>query len=544
MDIDGNSLTLADVVRIARRNSTGEWDNSFTLTNAAKMRLRRARDYVENKWLADECPSIYGFNTGVGRLLAWRVPVDRMNEFQSRLVNSHCAGTGGPLPEDVVRASMLLRVNSNAQGHSGIRLETAERILVMLKAGIHPLIPSKGSVGASGDLAPLAYLAEAVMGHPTAQVIYNGIVCPARVAFEKEGLPPAFPLEAKEALAILNGSTISLAIAILAAHDAQLCISTAEVALAMTLEALRGELAAFDPRIHAVRPHRGQIVTAQNVLAIIEGSKRCSHEAQSIALSGDALNLPMKPRIQDAYSLRCAPQVHGPARDALEYVRSILAVEINSATDNPLMFATNDDYTSFEALSGGNFHGQYIAQTTDLLGIAMTDLGSISERRASRLLDPSLSHGLPINLIVREPGLNTGFAIAQCTMAALVSENKTLCWPASVDSIPTKGNQEDHVSNSTWCARKAALIVDNVLDILSIEILMSTQALALTDEALGGFPMGKGTAAAYALVRRTVEPMLDGDRRLHDDIHAVQRLVRSGEIVEAVHAVLSGGPLS
>ena len=286
--IDGTSLTIADVVRVARRGPTAGRSDAVELGEDARRQIQAARQYIERNWLNAECGPIYGFNTGVGRLKDWRVPLSRIREFQHLLVNAHSAGTGNPFPEDVVRAAMLLRVNANAKGHSGIRVEVLDRMLAMLNAGIHPLIPSKGSVGASGDLAPLAYMAAAVVGHPDARVTYGGTICPAALALENAGLAPSFELGAKEALALLNGSTVSLAIATLAAHDAQLCISTAEIALALTLEAVRGELAAFDERIHAARPHAGQIATARNIRVLLEGSQRCSPVAQGIPLPDDS----------------------------------------------------------------------------------------------------------------------------------------------------------------------------------------------------------------------------------------------------------------
>lgn len=533
LELDGYTLTAADVVRVAR-----ERDVSVALADPARTHLAEVRAYIEREWLRPDAPPIYGFNTGLGKLKDSAIPLEQIKLFQAMLVNAHSAGVGEPLPEEVVRATMLLRVNAFARGCSGPRLAVVDRLLAMLNAGVHPVIPQIGSVGASGDLAPLAYLAGALIAHPQAEAFYKGVRMSASVAFEAAGITPvAFELEAKDGLALINGSTVSLAIAILAAHDARRALKTADIALGLSLEAMRGELTAFDARIHTVRPHPGQRATAANVRALTAGSTRCTHAAREVALPDEgrvpAQTIPA--RVQDAYSLRCAPQVHGPVRDALAYIDGILATEINSATDNPLIFEGAGGY---EVLSGGNFHGQYLAQAMDLLAMAMADLGSISERRTYRMLDPTMSYGLPSNLVALLPGVNTGYSIAHCSMAALVTENKTLCWPASVDSVPTKSNQEDHVSNSTWCARKARTVVANVEQIIATELLVAAQSLSLTEERLGAFGPGAGSEAAYQTVRSAIPPALNGDRWLHADLAAALHLVRSGAMVAAVESVV------
>lgn len=532
LELDGQSLTAADVVAVARGAGT-----EVRLAPTARARLAEMRAYIEREWMRPDAPPIYGFNTGLGKLKDSAVPFDRIQLFQAMLVNAHSAGIGEPLPEEVVRATMLLRVNAFARGCSGPRVELADRLLAMLNAGVHPVIPQAGSVGASGDLAPLAYLAGALIGHPQAECFFQGERMPAQQALERAGIAPTeFPLAAKDGLALINGSTVSLAIAVLAAHDARAALAHADVALALSLEAMRGELAAFDARIHAARPHPGQQASADNLRRIVAGSGRCTTAAREVALPDEgrtpAQTIPA--RVQDAYSLRCAPQVHGPVRDALEYIDRILAVEINAATDNPLIFENGAG--GFDVLSGGNFHGQYLAQAMDLLAIAVADLGSISERRTYRLLDPTMSYGLPSNLVATLPGINTGYSIAHCSMAALVSENKTLCWPASVDSVPTKSNQEDHVSNSTWCARKARTVVANVQQIVATELLIAAQAISLTESHLppAEYPLGAGSAAAYAAVRQRVPAALDGDRWLHADLAAALAMLRAGEVLTAV----------
>ena len=539
LELDGHSLTAPEVVAVATAPKD-QWP-AVSLSAESRGRLAKARRYVEEHWLKPDAPPIYGFNTGVGKLKDSAIALEQIGLFQEMLINSHSAGVGKPLPEDVVRAILLLRANTFARGRSGVRPEVVDRLLQMLSRGVFPVIPELGSVGASGDLAPLAHLAGALVGHPQAEAFYVGERVPARAALERAGIEPVrFRLEAKEGLALINGSTVSLAIAILSTDAARRTLANAEIALALSLEAMRGELAAFDPRIQGARPHPGQSRTAEIVRSLTEGSERCTEAARQVALPDEG-RLPaqnISARVQDAYSLRCAPQVHGPVRDALEYVEGILAREINSSTDNPLIFETERGY---DVLSGGNFHGQYLAQAMDLLAMVMADLGSISERRTYRLLDPTMSYGLPSNLVAKLPGLNTGYSIAHCSMAALVAENKTLCTPASVDSIPTKSNQEDHISNSTWCARKARTLLDNVQQIVATEMLIAAQALSLTEPLLGGFSLGHGSATAYATLRKRIPAALEGDRWLHADLVAALELLRSDAVLQAVE--LAVGPI-
>lgn len=532
LQLDGHSLTGAEVVVVAR-----ERDSQVQLADEARTRLMKTRDYIETHWLLPNAPPIYGLNTGLGKLKNSAIPLEQTKLFQVMLINSHSVGVGEPLPEDVVRATMLLRANALALGYSGPRPEVVDRLLAMLNTGIHPVIPQLGSVGASGDLAPLAHLAGALTGHPQAEVFYQGQRLSAQIALEAAGLAPTFELEAKDGLALINGSTVSLAIAALTAHDARHTVVQADIALALSLEAMRGELTAFHPRIHAARPHAGQLRTAENVRRITTGSQRCSETARQVPLpdEGRGPTQTIPARVQDAYSLRCAPQVHGPVRDALDYIDKILATEINSATDNPLIFENGE---GFEVLSGGNFHGQYLAQAMDLLAIALTDLGSISERRTFRLLDPTMSYGLPSNLAAKLPGLNTGYSIAHCSMAALVTENKTLCWPASVDSVPTKSNQEDHVSNSTWSARKARTVLANVQQIVATELLIAAQGISLTEPLLGQFALGRGSQTAYTAIRERLPAALENDRWLHADLAEALALVRSGSLRQAVEVVV------
>jgi histidine ammonia-lyase len=539
LELDGNSLAAFEVVSVATAPKD-HWP-LVLLSAESRQRLATARQYVEDHWLRPGARPIYGFNTGVGKLKDSAIALEQIDLFQEMLVNSHSAGIGKPLPEDVVRAILVLRANTFARGCSGVRPELVDRLLELLNRGVHPVIPELGSVGASGDLAPLAHMAGTMVGHPRAEAFFDGKRIPAAEALGEAGIDPVqFKLGAKEGLALINGSTVSLAIAILAKHQAELALAHAEIALALSLEAMRGELAAFDPRVQEARPHPGQSKTADIVRRLTEGSQRCSESARQVALPDEG-RLPaqtISARVQDAYSLRCAPQVHGPVRQALEYVESILATEINSSTDNPLIFESENGY---EVLSGGNFHGQYLAQAMDLLAMALTDLGSISERRTHRLLDPTMSYGLPSNLVAKLPGLNTGYSIAHCAMAALVAENKTLCWPASVDSIPTKSNQEDHVSNSTWSARKARTVIDNVQQIVATEMLMAAQAISVTEPLLKPFSLGRGSAVALAALRERIPAALEGDRWLHADLVAALELLRDGPVLRAVEQAI--GPI-
>jgi histidine ammonia-lyase len=539
LELNGHSLAASDVVSVA--TAPRDERPEVRLSDESRAVLSNTRAYIKREWLREEAPPIYGFNTGVGKLKDSAIALDQIELFQDMLINSHSSGIGPPLPEEVVRATLLLRANAFARGCSGVRPEVVDRLLAMLNRGVHPVIPQMGSVGASGDLAPLAHLAGVLVGHPQAEAFYKGQRLPATDALQAAGiLPVEFKLGAKEGLALINGSTVSLAIAALAAQEARQILTHAEIGLALSLEAMRGELGAFDPRIHAARPHAGQATTAEILRRLTEGSQRCTEAARQVALPDEG-RLPSQTitaRVQDAYSLRCAPQVHGPVRDALDYIDSTLATEINSATDNPLIFETSDGY---EVLSGGNFHGQYLAQAMDLLAMVMTDLGSISERRTYRLLDPTMSYGLRSNLVAKLPGLNTGYSIAHCSMAALVTENKTLCWPASVDSIPTKSNQEDHVSNSTWSARKARTVLANVQQIVATEMLIAAQAISLTEPLLGRFALGKGSDAAYACLREAIPAALDGDRWLHADLVAALDLVQSQDLIRTVERAV--GPL-
>lgn len=530
--IDGFTLSAQQVLAVAR-------DASIKVGLAASSRaaLKESRDYIEANWMHDEAPMMYSFNTGVGLLKDTRISVDHIELFQTQMIRAHAAGMGEPFSEEVSRATMLLRANAFASNYSAPRVEVVDRLLDFVNAGIHPVMPQKGSVGASGDLAPLAYLAAAIAGFDEAEVIYRGRRMSAPQAIAEAGLAPVrFDLKAKDASALINGCTVSLAVAVLAADDARNLLSDACLSLGLTLEAMRAEMAGFDERIHKARPHPGQIKTAAIVRKLLAGSTRASHEARAVQFPDELrrTDIAYTPRIQDVYSLRCAPQVYGPVFDALDYIDTIIGNEINAATDNPLIFGK--DGGGFEIISGGNFHGQYLAQAMDLLAMAVTDLGSICERRIARLIDPTLSWGLPRNLMTGIRGVNTGYPVVQCSMSSLVMENRTLCMPGSVDSIPSKGNSEDHISNSTWCARKAATVVANTRYIVGVEMLLAAQALTMTESLLPGFVLGAGTQAAYDEVRRQIPACLEGDRWFHNDIEVAHSFVASGSVRAAVEA--------
>jgi histidine ammonia-lyase len=517
--LDGATLGIQDVVRVARPDTEGAFAQA-ALAPEAHERIAATRDYIDRTWMHDDAPLMYAFNTGVGLFKDQRVLISDMAAYQRKTVYAHATGVGEPFAEDVTRAMMLLRANAFASNYSGPRVELVERLIAFLNAGLHPVIPQKGSVGASGEM------------------VHRGRRMPAREAIKAAGFDPDFELGAKDASALINGSTTSLALGALATHDARRLLKQADIAMSLSLEAMRGELAAFDPRVHKARPHPGQARVARNLLRILDGTRRCSQAARDVVFPDEPRQpgTPAAPRVQDVYSLRCTPQVHGPAVEAVEYVERIIGTEMNSATDNPLIF--DDGQGGYVSISGGHFHGQYMAQAMDFLAIAMADLGAISERRLARLIDPTMSYGLPRNLLAGKRGLNTGFATVQCSLSALVMENRGLATPGSVDSIPGKSNAEDHVSNSTWCGRKARIIVENVEQIVAGELLMAAQALTLVEPLAKDYPLGKGSQAAMEAIRGVIPPALEGDRWYATEMRQALDLVRSGAVVEAVESVV------
>ncbi|MDH4069182.1 MAG: histidine ammonia-lyase [Ignavibacteria bacterium] len=494
--LDGKSLSPETLEQVAR----GGW--KVTLSESAKKRMNRSRAWVERAIERREV--VYGVTTGFGAFQNVSIPPEKLLELQRNLILSHCAGVGPPFPEDVVRAMMLLRANALARGLSGIRVSTVELLLSMLNKGILPVIPSQGSVGASGDLAPLSHMAAAMMGE--GKVRFRGREQNASTALRSAGLRPLVP-EAKEGLALNNGTQAMTAIAALALVDAEHLADMADAVAALSLEALKGKSTPFAKQVHEARPHPGQGISARNIRTMIRGSRLIDSDDQDT-----------KNSVQDSYSLRCTPQVHGASRDAMDHVRQVIQREMNSATDNPLIFVAEN-----QARSAGNFHGQPVALAMDFLSLALSEIGNISERRTAKMMDRHHNAGLPA-FLAPNGGVQSALMIAQYTAAALVSENKVLTHPASSDSIPTSANQEDHVSMGTISARHASQILRNVQSILAIELLSACQAL--------GFRSGKqgtGTAALYRQIRRNVRAV-NKDRMLSDDIKAIASLLHLRKI--------------
>lgn len=502
--IDGLSLRIEDVAEVAHRRC------EVVLTPEARTRADAARRLVEAKAASGD--AVYGVNTGFGFLARTRIRSEDLAQLQVNLIRSHAVGVGAPLGPEETRALMLLRANVMATGRSGVRVQTIELLLSMLAQDILPVVPAKGSVGASGDLAPLAHIALSMIGE--GEVVAQGQRKPSAQALQEAGLAPV-QLAAKEGLCLINGTQAMGALGCLALLRAEALCKVADIAGAVSLEGAKGTATAFDPRIHAARPHPGQIASAENLRRLLNGSEILMDHADC-------------DKVQDAYSFRCMPQVHGATRDALTYIRSVLAIEINSATDNPLVFAEEGDM-----ISGGNFHGQTLAFALDLLAIVVSELANVSDRRVEQLIDPALSN-LPA-FLSPNPGLNSGFMIAQVTAASLVNENKVLVHPASTDSIPTSANREDHVSMGMTSARKAFEVVRNTEICLGIELLCGLQAI----ELIGQTP-GQGAAAALACVRQVV-PFMEQDRVLYLDVDAITHLIRSGAVVAATEVAV--GPL-
>lgn len=502
ISLDGEQFQLEELVDVAR-NNTG-----IAIAEASKAKINKSRALVD-KWVK-EGVRIYGVTTGFGALSDVTISLENTRQLQKKILFSHAAGMGRHMEDDVVRAMMALRVNDFCRGNSGLRLQTIQMLVDMLNSGIVPVVPEKGSVGASGDLVPMAHLALVMIGEGEAFV--DGIRMSGAKALASRSLEP-LELAAGEGLALINGTQFMIALGCLALHDALNLCKHADIAASMSLETLMGTRTAFDPRIHQVRPHQGQIMAARNMLKITQNSEIISsHEDCS--------------RVQDAYTLRCSPQVHGASWDAFAYVDKVIRVEMNASTENPLIFPESEEF-----LSGGNFHGQPLALACDFLGIAIAELANISERRIERLVNPYLS-GLPA-FLVEDGGLNSGYMIAQYAAAALVSENKVLAHPASVDSIPTSANKEDHVSMGAIAARKCRDIVENADDVIAIELLCGAQAIDL----FTNIKAGNGTLAAYNTIRQQVDYMKE-DRLLSTDIATVKQMLKNGIIVRAVETAV------
>jgi histidine ammonia-lyase len=497
--LDGRSLTVAEVVRVARQPGV-----RVTVDPTARQALSRSRQLVEQAVATGQ--TMYGINTGFGKLANVRIASDQLDQLQVNLIRSHAAGVGTPLPAAVVRAVMLLRANVLLRPTSGVRPELVDALVAMLGAGVVPLVPEQGSVGASGDLAPLSHIALALMGE--GEVFDGARSAPAKFALADARLTP-YRFAPKEGIAFINGTQAQTALLALLVHDALVLWRTATAAAAMSLEALRGTPAPLDPRIHAARPHRGQIESADLMRSLLEASEiRESHR------EGD-------PRVQDAYSLRCAPQVLGAVRDAIRFAEETVEVELNASTDNPLVFENGD------VISGGNFHGQPVAQALDLLAMTLTTLQAISERRVERLVNPDLSQGLPA-FLTADPGLSSGFMMVQITAASLVAESRALAMPASIGSIPTDANQEDFVPMGMAAAWKAQRILLNAQRVVGAELLCAAQGL----EFLKPLAPGKGVGELYRRLRDLAPSVLPlaADRPPAPDLERLARAVATGEL--------------
>lgn len=494
--ITGNTLTLEEIAAVCRNFCKVELSQSA----ADKIRMSRkiVDDFVENGDV------VYGITTGFGKFSDVSISKDESKLLQKNLIVTHAVGAGKPFDTEIVRGIILLRINNLAKGYSGARLETIQTMIEMLNRKVHPIVPQKGSLGSSGDLAPLSHMVLPMIGLGLAE--YDKEVMTGEEAMKKAGIP-VIELTSKEGLALINGTQVMTAVGALTVYDAINLVKISDIAASLSFEAHHGIVDALDHKVHDVRPHKGQKDTARIMLDILSGSKMTTRQGEI--------------RVQDAYSLRCTPQVHGASKDAINYVREKIEIEINSVTDNPIIFPETK-----EGISGGNFHGQPMALSFDFLGIALAELADISERRIERLVNPALS-GLPA-FLVEHGGINSGFMIVQYSAASLVSENKVLAHPASVDSIPSSANQEDHVSMGTIAARKSREILENVRRVLAMEIMCACQGIDLR----GNKGLGKGTRTVYEEVRKAV-PVLKEDRPLYEDINKCEDLIVDGTLVRA-----------
>ncbi|MCP4965009.1 MAG: histidine ammonia-lyase [bacterium] len=495
--LDGGAIARADVIAVAQRQT------SVTLGDVARQRMLAARAVVEEAVTGDDV--VYGVTTGFGALASTHIGQDEVDELQHRLVRSHAAAVGEPLADEIVRAMLVLRARTLSQGHSGVRPVVVERLLHLLEHDILPVVPSHGSVGASGDLAQFAHLALPLIGEGLVSV--HGEIEPATTALADAGVEP-LTLAAKEGLSLLNGTEGMLAIGIIALNQAETLVAAADGACALSVEALLGSSIPFQARIHDLRPHPGQSESARRIRSLLAGSGIVESHAADFDHA-----------VQDAYSLRCAPQVHGAVRDVIGYATAVFDREAGAVVDNPIVFADSGD-----VVSGGNFHGQPLAFALDFLAIAVAELGSISERRTDRLLDPSRSSGLT-PFLASKPGVDSGYMLSQYTAAALVAENRILAHPASVDSIPTSGLQEDHVSMGFGAATKLLRVLKSVSQVLAVEFMCAAQGV---DQRAPLRPAA-GTAALHATIRSRV-PRLDHDRPIGGDIVAIAEQIRNGDL--------------
>ncbi len=499
--IDGQSLTIDKVLEVARFGA------EVVISEEAAIKVEKARQFVDE--LVDSKKVVYGITTGFGKFSDVVISKEETKDLQRNLIISHACGVGNPFSEEIARAIMLLRVNNLSKGHSGVRPVTIQTLVDMLNKGVNPIIPEKGSLGASGDLAPLSHMVLVMIG--LGEATYKGERMSGAEAMKQAGIEP-IELTSKEGLALINGTQVMTAVGTIAAYEAIQLVKLSDISAALTLEALNGITDAFDPRLHQVRPHQGQIDTAANMLRLVEESGLTTRQGEI--------------RVQDAYTLRCIPQIHGASKDALNFVVDKINIEINAVTDNPILFP--EDGVAF---SGGNFHGQPMALPFDFLGIALSEVANVSERRIERLVNPQLS-GLPA-FLTPYGGLHSGFMIAQYAAAALVSENKVLAHPASVDSIPSSANQEDHVSMGTIAARKAKEILFNAQNVIAIELLCAAQAIDFNDAS----KLGKGTAIAYKCIREVVDK-IEEDRVMNVDFNKIYDIIKSNVILSRVEEVL------
>ncbi len=563
--LDETGLTLDEVYKIVKD------DYQLELADSVKTKVNLARSAIEKA--VDAGQKIYGITTGFGALRDIVIPEKDAAELQANLIRSHSVGVGEPADDEFVKAMMVLRVAALARGNSGCQLQTLENLIAMINKNVLPIVPSKGSVGASGDLAPLSHMVLAMLGEGEKNLKYKGHIYDANVGLEKAGIPVT-KLSYKEGLALNNGAQFSAGIACIDIHKAYNLLKNAEIATALSMEALKAAWQQLDERIHAARNHPGQIEIAANLREYTEESmfikihdslylcqtENCGYyydhqngdASQNIPPNTDFLKLPDSwicpncqglknnfekqwPKVQDDYSIRCTPQVLGPIKETIDFSRDILTREINAATDNPLIFITKEEPLECDIYSGGNFHGEPIALAMDYLSIAMAEVGNISERRSATLIDKKRNQGLSLFLIPQKVlGLNSGFMMPQYTAAALVSENKTLATPASVDSIPTSDEAEDHVSMSPIAARKTAAILDNLQYIIAIEMMLAVQAIDLRCEIQKITPekaLGKKTRIAYRAIRKVV-PKLVHDRIIYPDINKIAEIISNGKIVE------------
>ena len=497
--LDGNSLNLESFIQVAR------FKEKVSISDKSKELVLKARNFVNE--VVESERIVYGINTGFGKLSDVPIKKENVGKLQKNLLMSHACGVGSPFSDEIVRGMMLLRVNALIKGYSGVTLETLDKLIEMLNKDVSPVVFEKGSLGASGDLAPLSHMSLPIIG--LGEVYYKDKRMETMDAFIEAGILPIDKLKAKEGLSLINGTQAMTSVGSIAVYDALKLSKLSNIALSLTMESLNGIIDAFDERVHLLRGHAGQINTAKEVRDYLEGSKNISNQGEL--------------RTQDAYSIRCAPQVHGATLDALNYIKEKIEIEMNAVTDNPIVFI--DDKI---AISAGNFHGQPLAMPFDYLGIAISEMANISERRLERMVNPALSNGLPAFLI-NGSGMNSGFMIVQYSAASLVSENKVLAHPASVDSIPSSANQEDHVSMGTIAARKAVEILRNSRQVIAMEIFTACQAIDLR----GNLELGKMTKKAYNKVREYI-PFIKSDEIMYPYIHTINDLLESSELFDHI----------